>query len=127
MYAINNKFEIGEECYTAYRSPVKYKCPICEGDGEFTYNGYNIKCRNCNGTGELHDAHMFILDVGKVKIRRIVVNIGTNETTIRYKVDCTDDIPRSVKNRSETTLFKTREEAEEYCKKSNTRQITPEF
>ena len=33
MYVINNKFEIGEECYTAYRNPVSYTCPVCEGKG----------------------------------------------------------------------------------------------
>lgn len=127
MYTVNNKFEIGEECYTTYRTPVKYKCPICEGKGEFIHNGYNIRCRNCNGTGELHNAHMFVLDVGKVKVRRIVASIWNDIITIKYKVDCTDDMPRSVKNRSESTLFKTKEEAEEYCMKANTKQITPEF
>ena len=40
MILVENKFNIGDECYTGYRQPVKYKCPICEGNGVFTHNGY---------------------------------------------------------------------------------------
>lgn len=39
MIEVNNKFEIGEEVYTCVRVPVKYKCPICEGQGKFMHNG----------------------------------------------------------------------------------------
>ena len=42
MYSVENKFEIGEECYSVYRKPTHYKCPICEGNGKFKYNGYEI-------------------------------------------------------------------------------------
>lgn len=126
MYTVDNKFEIGEECYTAYRNPVKYKCPICEGKREFIHNGHTVRCRNCNGTGELHNAHQFVLEVGKVRIRRIIASILENTITIKYKVDCIENTPY-IKNRSESTLFKTKEEAEEYCMKTNTEQIRPEF
>lgn len=127
MYTINNKFEIGEECYTTYRKPVKYKCPICEGKGEFIHNGYTVRCRNCNGTGELHNSHQYVLEVTKAKIRRITASIWQNTITIKYKVDNIENIPSTIKSRSETTLFKTKEEAEEYCMKANTEQIKPEF
>ena len=42
MYTVENKFEIGEECYSVYRKPTHYKCPICEGNGKFPYKGYEI-------------------------------------------------------------------------------------
>ena len=126
MYTVNNKFEIDEECYTIYRKPTKYKCPICEGKGEFIHNGYTVRCRNCNGTGELHNAHQFVLEVGKVKVRRIIVSISKDGITIKYRTDCIEDM-HPIKNRSESTLFKTKEEAEEYCMKVNTEQIRPEF
>ena len=43
MYTIDNKFEIGEECYSVYRKPIHYKCPICEGTGRFLHNGYEYR------------------------------------------------------------------------------------
>ncbi len=33
MHTVNNKFEIGEECYSVYRKPTHYECPICNGIG----------------------------------------------------------------------------------------------
>ena len=45
MYTVENKFEIGEECYSVYRKPTHYKCPICEGNGKFPYKGYEIWCK----------------------------------------------------------------------------------
>lgn len=127
MITVSNKFEIGEECYTVYRKPIHYKCPICEGNGKFQYNGYDIWCRNCNGTGKLHNAKQFVLDVCKVRVRRIFASIWNDQTTIKYRVDLLSDISCKVNNRSENNLFKTKEEAEKYCVAVNTKEITPEF
>lgn len=30
MYTIDNKFELGEKCWSVYREKIKYECPICE-------------------------------------------------------------------------------------------------
>ena len=119
MYVINNKFEIGEECFSVYRKPVKYTCPICEGEGSFVHNGHDIHCRNCNGSGLLHNAHQFVMDVCEVRVRRIVANIFTGEMTVKYKIDVVDDSCAKIKNRGEDHLFKTREEAEKYCEEVN--------
>lgn len=133
MYIINNKFEIGEECFSVYRKPVKYKCPICEGEGHFMHNGYEIRCRNCNGTGKLHNAHQFTMDICKVRVKRVIVNMFNEMMTIKYKVDLVikDDelnfMGTRVNNRSESNLFKTREEAEKYCEGVNTEKIVGEF
>lgn len=126
MYTIENKFEIGEECYTCYRKPIHYECPICKGKGNFIYNGYEIWCKRCNGTGKLHDKKQTVLAVCKVKIRRIIASICDNEITIKYKVNNIDTDFR-VNNRSENNLFKSLEEAEEYCKSVNKKEIIPEF
>lgn len=126
MYTVNNKFEIGEECYTIYRKKLNYKCPICEGKGTFKYNGYDIRCNNCNGTGKLHNPKQSVLDVCKVKIRRVIASIWENQITVKYKVNC-DDYSINVNNRGESNLFKTEEEAEKYCIEVNTKQVTPEF
>lgn len=127
MYTVENKFEIGEECYSVHRVPVQYKCPICEGKGNFEHNGHNIWCRNCNGTGKLHDAKICILEVCKVEITRIIASIIKNGITVKYKVRSVDDIYCNIRNRSECTLFKTKEEADNYCVGVNTKQITSEF
>lgn len=127
MYEVNNKFEIGEECYTVYRKPVHYKCPVCEGNGKFLHNGYDVWCRNCSGSGKLHNAHQHLMYVCKVKVRRLIASIWNEHITVKYKVDCIDDYSINVTNRSETNLFKTLEEAEKYCVDVNTKTITPEF
>lgn len=127
MYTVDNKFEVGEECYTVCRTATKYKCPFCEDNGKKEYNGYKIPCRNCNGTGKLDNPKETVLVVCKVRIRRLIASIWKDQITIKYKVDCIDDIYRNIRNRGETSLFKTVEEAEKYCVEVNTKQVTPEF
>lgn len=127
MYTIDNKFNIGEECYSVYRKPVQYKCPICEGNGKFQHNGYDVWCRNCNGTGKLHNSKQYVMATCKVRVRRIIASMFSDRVTIKYKVNNIDDHFINVNNRSETNLFKTLEEAEKYCIDVNTEQIAPEF
>ena len=127
MYTVDNKFEIGEECYTVCRTTTKYKCPFCEGKGKKEYNGYEIGCSNCHGIGKLDNPKETVLVVCKVKVRRLITSIWKDQITIKYKVDCIDDIYRNIRNRGETSLFKTVEEAEKYCVEVNTKQVAPEF
>lgn len=121
MYTVENKFEIGEECYTVCRTTTKYKCPFCEGKGKKEYNGYEIGCSNCRGTGKLDNPKETVLVVCKVRVRRLIASIWKDQITIKYKVDCIDDIYRNIRNRGETSLFKTVEEAEKYCVEVNTK------
>lgn len=128
MYIVNNKFEIGEECYSIYRKPIHYKCPICQGEGQFKYNGYNIWCKNCNGSGKLHNYKQSVMVVCMVKIRRIIASIWQDQVTIKYKVDGIDEFKFiNVRNRSENNLFKTKEEAEKYCIEVNTKETKDKF
>ena len=124
MFTVDNKFEIGEEAYTVYRKPTHYKCPVCEGDGKFLHNGYEVLCRNCNGTGKLHNPKQYVMEICNVRVRRIKVSKWENTISIKYCV--TSDIA-NVKNRNENNLFATIEEAEKYCEDINTGRITPEF
>ena len=126
MYTVNNKFEIGEECYTVVREKIKCECPICKGNGRFIYNNYEIKCKQCNQTGSIQ-ANQTVLVVCKVKVRRIIASIWKDEITIKYKVDNIDDFYRSIRNRGEKSLFKTIEEAKEYCREVNMEHITSMF
>ena len=128
MYSVENKFEIGEECYSVYRKPTHYKCPICEGNGKFPYKGYEIWCKNCSGSGKLHNPKQSVMAVCKVKVRRLIVSIWQNQITIKYKVDGVDEFKLlNVRNRSENNLFKTEEEAEKYCVDVNTKEVSGEF
>lgn len=127
MHTVNNKFEIGEECYTVYRKPIHYKCPICDGKGKFMYNGYEIWCKNCNGSGKLHNPKQSVLAVCKVRVRRLIASIWNDNITIKYKVDVVDNHLINVKNRGEDNLFKTIEEAEKYCVDVNTKELTSQF
>ena len=53
MHTIDNKFEIGEECYTYARENMEITCPICKGTKKISYNGYEIHCKQCNTTGKI--------------------------------------------------------------------------
>lgn len=127
MFTVENKFEVGEECYTTYRKPVHYSCPICEGDGSFMHNGYEIRCKKCCGTGKLHDYNQYVMEVCKVRIKRIKVTRLEHVNSIKYMVVALEPMNANVNNRSESNLFKTKEEAEQYCVDVNTEKIKPEF
>lgn len=128
MYSVENKFEIGEECYSVYRKPTHYKCPICEGNGKFPYKGYEIWCKNCSGSGKLHNPKQSVMAVCKVKVRRLIVSIWQDQITIKYKVDGVDEFKLvNIRNRGENNLFKTKEEAEKYCVDVNTKEVSGEF
>ena len=128
VYSVENKFEIGEECYSVYRKPTHYKCPICEGNGRFPYKGYEIWCKNCYGSGKLHNPKQSVMAVCKVKVRRLIASIWKDQITIKYKVDGVDEFKLvNVRNRGENNLFKTKEEAEKYCVDVNTKEISGEF
>lgn len=128
MFTVDNKFEVGEECYSVYRKPITYKCPICEGNGFFEHKGYKVPCSNCNQTGVLKDLSHRVLDVCKVRINKVVAsldNIGS--VCIKYRTKQFGNIDYNVRNRNENTLFKTKEEAENYCKEVNTKAAIGEF
>lgn len=128
MYTVENKFEIGEECYSVYRKPTHYRCPICEGNGKFPYKGYEIWCKNCSGSGKLHNPKQSVMTVCKVKVRRLIASIWQNQITIKYKVDGVDEFKLvNIRNRGENNLFKTKEEAEKYCVDVNTKEVSGEF
>lgn len=128
MHTVDNKFEIGEICYSTYRERIKYKCPVCEGKGSFIHNGYSIGCKNCNGSGKLENPKQSILMPCKVSVRRIVASIWKDQTSIKYKVDGIEEFfLLNINSRSESMLFKSWDEAWEYCRAINLKQITPEF
>lgn len=124
MVQVNNKFEIGEELWTGVRVPVKYECPVCKGKGKFMHNGYEVRCNHCSGSGKIHESHQFLLEPVKVTVRRMIASIWNDQITVKYKVNCST---ANVNNRSETALFRTLEECEQYCKDCNTKTVRAEF
>lgn len=127
MFSVENKFEIGEDCFTLYRRPIMHKCPICEEKGKFLYNGYEIYCKNCNGTGKLRNLKQYVLDTCKVKIRAVkVLKNFEGSVSVKYVV-IPDSYGINVRNRGEDNLFKTIEEAESYSMAVNQGELIPEF
>lgn len=117
MRTVNNKFEIGEECYTYVRENAKIQCPVCKGTKKIIYNGYEIPCKLCDAFGKISTKQMIVTS-HKVKIKRIIASIWNDVTTIKYKIDPVGEYI-NVRNRSENTLFKTLEECEQKCKEIN--------
>ena len=62
----------------------------------------------------------------KVRIRRIVANIWNDVTTIKYKVDSIGEYI-NIRNRGESSLFKTLEECEQKCKEINQGESSATF
>ena len=125
MRTIDNKFEIGEECYTYARENVEIICPVCKGTKKILYNGYEIPCKQCNTSGKIVGKQTVVAP-HKVRMRRIVASIWDNATTIKYKVDSVDDYI-NVRNIGESSLFKTFEECEQKCKEMNQGESSAAF
>ena len=122
MKTIDNKFEIGEECYTYARENVEVVCPICKGTKKILYNGYEIPCKQCNMSGKIVGKQTVVAP-HKVRIKRIIASIWDDVITIKYKVDSVDDY----KNIGESSLFKTFEECEQKCKEINQGESSAAF
>ena len=122
MKTIDNKFEIGEECYTYARENVEIICPICKGTKKILYNGYEIPCKQCNMSGKIVGKQTVVAP-HKVRIKRIIAGIWDDVITIKYKVDSVDDY----KNIGESSLFKTLEECEQKCKEINQGESSAAF
>lgn len=122
MKVVDNKFEIGEECYTYARESMSIPCPVCNGTKKITYNGYEIKCKQCDFLGQV-TTKQTVVSPHKVKVNKIVANILDDSTTVKYKVstigEYTGIAHTNIRNRSESCLFKTLEECEEKCKDIN--------
>ena len=122
MKTIDNKFEIGEECYTYARENVEVVCPVCQGTKKILYNGYEIPCKQCNMSGKIVGKQTVVAP-HKVRIKRIIASIWDDVITIKYKVDSVDDY----KNIGESSLFKTFEECEQKCKEINQGESSAAF
>ena len=122
MKTIDNKFEIGEECYTYARENVEVVCPVCQGTKKILYNGYEIPCKQCNMSGKIVGKQTVVAP-HKVRIKRIIASIWDDVITIKYKVDSVYDY----KNIGESSLFKTFEECEQKCKEINQGESSAAF
>ena len=125
MKIIDNKVESGEECYTYARENVAIICPICKGTKKIFYNNYEIPCKQCDASGKIVGKQTVVAP-HKVRIRRIVANIWNDVTTIKYKVDSIGEYI-NVRNRGESSLFKTFEECEQKCKEINQGESSAAF
>ena len=121
MFVVDNKFDVGEECYSVYRGFVSSKCPICEGAKKIVYKGYEIPCSKCNWNGEVAIKELGVCKVviRRIKVTRFIRENGEEANDIRYVVKPIEPNIINGKKREETKLFKTYEEAKEFCEKAN--------
>ena len=125
MRTIDNKIEIGEECYTYARENLAIICPVCKGTKKIFYNNYEIPCKQCDASGKIVGKQTVVVP-HKVRIRRIIASIWNDITTIKYKVDSVGEYI-NVRNRGESFLFKTLEECEQKCKEINQGESSAAF
>lgn len=107
MKVVENKFEVGEECYTYARESMRIPCPVCNGTKRVIYNNYEIPCKQCDFFGQV-TTKQTVVTPHKVRINKIVANISNDATTVKYKVSTIGEYV-SIRNRSEDSLFKTLE------------------
>lgn len=119
---INNKFNIGDEVYTVVEEPISVICPVCNGSKRIIYNNFDLYCPNCIGQGrQTFDKTLLTVSKGKLKIKSMRVHIYGDRTLIKYRLEklYDDAFEKNINNRIESSLFRIKEEAEEYCKKIN--------
>ena len=104
---------------------MEITCPVCKGTKKILYSGYEIPCKQCNTIGKIV-CKQTVATPHKVKIRRIVASIWDNVTTIKYKVDSIGEYI-NIRNRRESSLFKTLEECEQKCKEINQGESSAAF
>lgn len=119
MIEINPKFEIGEEVYTITQKKLTMLCPMCSASKVVTYNGVTVKCPNCCGTGEF-ETNKRVWDIVNEaqEIKTVKATITKYGSTVKYKLNPKTGYG-SVLSRSEETLFKTKEDAQQECNKRN--------
>ena len=112
MFDVNNKFNIDDNCFTYARVPIKHVCPVCNGEKKITFNGYEMKCPYCCGSGKIHKAKEFEYRVFQVFIYGIRVSLNNaGNIHIRYKLKCADETV-NISSRAESNLFYTYDDAQ---------------
>ena len=115
---LHNKFEVGQELYTVIRTPIEYKCPVCEGTGKFSHNGYDVRCPHCIGVGKLTDTRTLWSVTEPVKIKSIKASIYKDTQCIKYNLDSLNN-SFVINRRPELQLFVNKEDAEKFCYDNN--------
>lgn len=100
---------------------VEIDCPACKGTKKIIYNGYEIPCKQCDYFGKVSTKQTVVTPY-KVRIRRIIASIWEDVTTVKYTVVPIGEY-LNIRNRSESTLFKTLEECEQKCKEINQGEV----
>ena len=114
---VNNKFNVGDEVYTIVQKNIEMECPLCHGNGNINYNGYEIRCPECKGEKIIKTKYKVwevLEDV--LIIKRIKMSIGCEDQSFKYQLNGSYHTNR----KSEKHLFKTKEEAEKMCVEYNT-------
>lgn len=114
---LNVKYGIGSEVYTVKQINFREECPYCKGLGKLNIEGLELMCPNCGGEGyiEISKKKMYVVCDGVAVVKGLKIDVKKNGISYRYRVGTSSGQYK----RDNSTLFKTREEAEEYCIKMN--------
>lgn len=115
------KYNKEDTIYTIKQSKIKKICEICEGNKTIEYNGKNMRCPECGGTGEFTSNKLkYTICDEPFKISTIKISINNNEDiSIKYKGHC----GFSSLSRAEENLFATKQEALEKCEELNKQRV----
>jgi hypothetical protein len=114
------KYQEGEEVYTTKQTKIEKTCHICEGRKTITYNGKEMKCPECGGTGKfISNKQIHVVCEDPFKVSMIKITVSNGKASVKYKGHC----GFSNMNRAEENLFETKEEAQARCDELNKEKI----
>ena len=114
---ISVKFSPEDELYTVKQIKQETKCNICEGTGRINFNEKDMRCPECNGVGKfILNKRINVVCEEPYKISSTDIKLSSNgQANVKYRGYC--GITKL--NRSESTLFTTKEEAQKHCDMMN--------
>ena len=125
---IKSKFSLGQVVWIVKKISREKTCDVCKGTGSIMYDGYEMKCPKCGGTGKIEDNLRTVYTVSKpliickIKSSSWIRNNKNKEqiTTWTYNVKPNK---RNNKNMeihiSESRLFSSEQEAQKACDELN--------
>lgn len=108
------KFNVGDEVYITKTINLAMVCKECWGSGTKKYNDIPCECSNCSGEGVKRSTECVSLTNPAV-IDDIRIKVNASDIQVKYKIRHDG---KSL-HRTEENLFRSLEEAEEFCESQN--------
>ncbi|MBQ3543455.1 MAG: hypothetical protein IJA34_00460 [Lachnospiraceae bacterium] len=108
------KFNVGDEVYIAKSMELTLFCQRCLGAGYKRENSIPCECTECSGKG-YKEITKWISLVNPAIIEDIRIKVNASDIQVKYKIR---HYGKSL-HRTEENLFRSLEEAEEFCESQN--------